>query len=432
VAVKRAIPVDLCNRAIGALLRVMHAVAERTHAQHAAAAGQHPLAVQPGAGLKHLDLGRKRAVQAMNHVAAAWGVGIVRRRHHHTQRRARIPLRVHAIERAVERRFDQLQQIRLQAQQDRLRFRVAKTHVELDHPRRAVGVDHQTSVKKPGERHAVGSHAAHGRLDHLAHHPRMHIRRHHRCRRIRAHAAGVGAGIAVADALVILAAGHRQCVHAIDQRDEAGFLAVEKLLDHHPRTGIAVGVAGQHVVQRRFGIGQRQRHHHALARRQTVGLDHDRRAVRAHMRQRRRQFVEHRVAAGGDAVPLQELLGECLAAFELRGGGAWSEHAQTGGAKPIDYTGDQRRLRADHGEIHRFALRQRQQRVEVGGRHRDIAAFGFAGGAGIARRHQHFAHARGLRELPGQRVFAATIADHQQFHRSIHCGGINAGNDGDR
>jgi len=40
----------------------------------------------------------------------------------------------------------------------------------------------------------------------------------------------------------------------------------------------------------------------------------------------------------------------------------------------------------------------------------------FVGGAGIARRHDHFADARRLLELPRQRVLATAVADDENFH----------------
>ncbi len=87
-----------------------------------------------------------------------------------------------AVELAVDGRLEQIDQIRLQAQHHRLGFRVAEAHVEFDHLRRAMRVDHQPGIQKTGERHAIGDHALHGRLDHFAHHPRMHLGRDHRRR----------------------------------------------------------------------------------------------------------------------------------------------------------------------------------------------------------------------------------------------------------
>ena len=68
----------------------------------------------------------------------------------------------------------------------------------------------------------------------------MHIGCDDRCRRIRAHAAGVRAFVVVEQAFVVLAGGERQHVFAITQHDETGFFAFEKLLDHDPSLAVVV------------------------------------------------------------------------------------------------------------------------------------------------------------------------------------------------
>ena len=59
-----------------------------------------------------------------------------------------------------------------------------------------------------------------------------------------------------------------------------------------------------------------------------------------------------------------------------------------------------------------------QQAFDVGGLDRHVAALRFGRGAGIARRDQHLGHARRLRQLPRQRVFAAAGTDDEEFHVS--------------
>jgi hypothetical protein len=69
-----------------------------------------------------------------------------------------------------------------------------------------------------------------------------------RGRRVRAHAAGVGALVAVAQALVVLAGGERQRARAVAHDDEARFLALQELLDHDPRAGFAEAFLRHHAV----------------------------------------------------------------------------------------------------------------------------------------------------------------------------------------
>jgi hypothetical protein len=70
---------------------------------------------------------------------------------------------------------------------------------------------------------------------------------------------------------------------AVGDDDEAGLLAGHEFLDHHARAvGVvlhAQRVGAQHVVDGGMRLGQRHRHHHALAGGQAVGLDDDGRAL---------------------------------------------------------------------------------------------------------------------------------------------------------
>ena len=84
---------------------------------------------------------------------------------------------------------------------------------------------------------------------------RDHVRRHDGRRRIGAHAAGVRAGVAVADALVILRGSQRQRGLAVDEGEEACLLAFEKFLDHDLGAGRAER-AGEARVDGRLGLGR--------------------------------------------------------------------------------------------------------------------------------------------------------------------------------
>src|SRR3989304_4371193 len=61
-----------------------------------------------------------------------------------------------------------------------------------------------------------------GGLDHGGHDAGVDFGRHHRSGRIRAHAAGVGAGVAVAGAFVVLRGGERQGVFTRGPDHKAG------------------------------------------------------------------------------------------------------------------------------------------------------------------------------------------------------------------
>ena len=125
------------------------------------------------------------------------------------------------VQRAVDAMLQQIDEIGLQAQHDRLGFRIAKAAVEFDHLRVALLVDHQTCIKETGVGITFRRHAFYSRPDDAIHRALMHFISDHRSRRVCAHTTGIRAGVCIANALMILAGGHRQNVFAIDHHEEA-------------------------------------------------------------------------------------------------------------------------------------------------------------------------------------------------------------------
>ena len=77
-------------------------------------------------------------------------------------------------------------------------------------------------------------------------------------RRVAAHAAGVGALVAVEDPLVVLGRGERHDVLAVAERQQRELLALEELLEHDRRR--AEALLGEEDVDRlaRLGLGLRR------------------------------------------------------------------------------------------------------------------------------------------------------------------------------
>ena len=230
--------------------------------------------------------------------------------------------------------------------------------------------------------------------------------RQHRSGAVGAHAAGVGAGIAVADALVILCAAEGDDGLPVAQHEQAGFLALQELLDH----GIAADPApGDQRVERGFGLVPGLRDRHALAGGEAVVLDDYRIA----------EFVERGacavarsdagVARGGDAEPRAQILGEALGAFQLRCIAAGAEYGDAHRADVVRKPVDQRRFGPDDDEFDRVAQAEidhaavilRVQRRE----------FGIGRGARIAGRGVELFEPRRLRQPPCQRMFTATRSE---------------------
>ena len=96
----------------------------------------------------------------------------------------------------------------------------------------AVGRDHQAGVEQALVGPALGLHAGHQRPDHLCHDAFLDRGGHHRCGRIGAHAAGVGALVSVVGPLVVLRGGQGRMFSPSTKAKEARLFALEKLFDH--------------------------------------------------------------------------------------------------------------------------------------------------------------------------------------------------------
>ena len=126
-----------------------------------------------------------------------------------------------------------------------------------------------------------------------------------RHRRVGAHAARVGARVAVADALEVLRGGERPRRLAVAEREQRDLLADQQLLDHDRAPGLAerpADEAGLDGGQRALAIGADG---DALAGREAVGLDDARAAELVDGtpcgRRRPAGHVARRRHAGGDA-----------------------------------------------------------------------------------------------------------------------------------
>ena len=170
-------------------------------------------------------------------------------------------------------RHQQFGEVAFDARHDRLAFGIAEADIIFDQLG-AVGGQHQPGIEHAAKRRSGLGHGARGRLDDLAHRPRFELGGEHRGGRIGAHAAGVGAGIALADALVVLRrcrARRRGCRRPA----RTGSLPRPPGIPRSPsarRPPRAIAASASSRVMRDG---------HALARGEAVGLDHhrDRKAV---------------------------------------------------------------------------------------------------------------------------------------------------------
>ena len=196
---------------------------------------------------------RSDALETFDRVTLARVIRVTRGGEHDAERDAAVPCSVDRVQRSAHGVIDQLNQIGLEPDHDRLRFRVTHAAIELENFRLSRAVDHHARVQEPGEWNAVGGHAVHCRQDDLAHDPRVQLGRDDRRGGIGAHATGVGARVAVLQSFVILRGRQRQHVLAVDHDDEARLLARQKFLDDDAGTRIAHRI-DEHGVDRRVRV----------------------------------------------------------------------------------------------------------------------------------------------------------------------------------
>ena len=161
---------------------------------------------------------------------------------------------------------------------------------------------------------------------------------------VRAHAAGVGAGVAVEDRLVVLRRRERDYVAPVAERDEADFFAAEKFFDR-PTGRVSVASAASASARscatmtplpaaRPSAFSTTGKPKRSSARRASAGV-----------------FDGHEVGRGNSALH-EKVLCKNLAAFELRrfarSGPTILLAART---EFVDHAGDQRRFRSDHRQV---------------------------------------------------------------------------------
>ena len=125
-----------------------------------------------------------------------------------------------------------------------------------------------------------------------------------------------------------------------------------------------------------------------------------------------------------EAAGLQQILAEDLAPFELSRAFRGAEDAELLGLEGIDNSGNQRSLRADHGQLNGILLGEADESGNI--LRGNIDVHRIRCGAGVSRRDEDGAGARAVAQLPRQGVLASPVADDQDVHL-CHDKNIRAG-----
>ena len=242
-------------------------------------------------------------------------------------------------------------------------------------------------------------------------HERQAVVRH----RVRPHAARVRAPVSLERALVVLHERHRGQVRAVDEGLERELLALEPLLDHDRPADLADVGAGSRAVDL-FA-----RDPDALASGQADRLDRELARVVADEPDGLVGVGEEAVlGAAGNPVPREQGPGPGLVGLDPRRRPRRAERGDAGAGESVGEPGLERRLGADHGEVHAGLDREPDHARHVGlGREQE--GVGERGDPRVPRGHDG-RQARCLvpNERGRDRVLPSSATHHQVLHRHVY------------
>ena len=201
------------------------------------------------AGMKHHCPFRFRRRHSGDCIAFAVFTGIAAGCQHHTNCSAVLPTHFGFRQRSVDTGFQHRQQIAVQQRQHHLGLGIAEPGVELDDFRPGCR-NHQPGIQTALIEDAVIAQTIDHRLQNRLLHFGQQLRRHHRRRRISAHAAGIGPGIAIADPLVVLRRQHRHHGESVGEGQQRRLFPNQTLFQYNLATGIAMNFFQHDFVNR--------------------------------------------------------------------------------------------------------------------------------------------------------------------------------------
>ena len=288
----------------------------------------------------------------------------------------------------------------IQTSEQRLGLRVAEAGIEFDDTDAMRG-QCQARVQQSAERCAAPRHLIDGRLQHRLGDFLGKIIRRPRQWGVRAHAASVRPGVSVPDTFEVLRRLHGAYGAPVGDPKQTYLRPVEELLDHYP-------TALQSMINSKLSITSDD---DAFASCKPVILDN---IGRSELAKRLINLVTRRAFSGtccGHPSRSHYLLGEGLAAFQLRCGRRGSEAGDATLAYGIRDTRDQRRLRSYNDQVDAESPSQAGYRSPV--ERVDWMIRAQLCGAGIARRSVQCDDRWVAAERQAECVLPSAGADHQ-------------------
>ena len=307
-------------------------------------------------------------------------------------------------------------QLRPQQGHEGFAFGITEAAVELDHLG-AAGGEHQSGIDHAAVVDAPAAQGRQGGLQHTAAH-RLQARRIEQGRRgVGPHAAGVGAGVAFANALVVLGGRQQHQRAAISEGEHRHLRAAQRLLEHQrgPRRPEA---AVEHLLDRRPCLLHIGRHGHPFAGGQSIGLHHQGPVEPLQNLQGLLAAGGAPVASGGDARFHHQGLGPLLAGLQPGAVGTGSEHRQPLAPQLIREARRQGGLGAHHHQLDRPLPAGGRKGLPVALGDRQHLAARQALRASVSRGDPHGLHAGAAGQAPAQGVLAAAAPHHQDPGRN--------------
>ena len=241
----------------------------------------------------------------------------------------------------------------VQPGKDHLRLRVAEPCVAFEQ-RRALGGQDQAGVEGTAERGAPAGELGEQRQVERRHDPCHGVIRQVRQRAVGAHPAGVRAGIAVTQPLVVAGSRQGEGRDPVGEGDDARLRTAQPLLDHDPGSAVDGGRRPEDLLDRGEGLAEPVADRDALAGGEAIGLDHDAVAARIELGGECPRWAfrrECRAARHPHAGRLGNLVAERLGSLDPRGGGRRTERREPGRRQCVRDAGRERRLRSDHHQV---------------------------------------------------------------------------------
>ena len=285
--------------------------------------------------------------------------------------RSRIPVESNLVEPAVAGGEQDIEQVILESQQDRLRFGVAEAAVEFEHLGPGRG-QHQTGVQHTAIRRVVAPQRVDNWHENVTLDRDQDFFRGHRGGAVGAHAAGVGSGVALADRLVVLGRFEHVDRSAVDQGQDREFRPLQAFFDDDGGSGLAERAILHDGFEGEQPLGRSLANHDAFSGGQPDRFDHQSLVARCHVVAGGFEILEDAPFGGRDRVLTAERFGVGLVPFDASGRFVRPEDLSSGRLEPVDDSRTERRLGPHDGQGDVVFFGHGEQAVDVAVGHVEI------------------------------------------------------------